>query len=94
MNPEAYLKLRATVLDIAYDNGCVHRSRTEQDVINDVFDAFAVSFDPSELKRVDTYLCSLTEEQRLELATGEQLEPLNELEELVERVLNHAFENM
>lgn len=94
VNIEAYLKLREAVLEVAYDNGCINRHHTETEVLENAFEALACEFDPSELQRVNAYLNSITDLEFTGLVAGEQNEPTTELEELVNRVLNHAFENL
>ena len=97
LNIDAFPKLRQAIVEIAYDNGCVNRGHTEQEVVENAFEACAASFDPSELRRVNDFLALLPKASFDRLCTGEQHDPADppsEIEELVNAVLDHAFENL
>lgn len=95
INIDAYPKLRHAVVEIAYDNGCVNRATgTEAEIVENAFDALAASFDHDELERVNRFLAMLPAASFDRLCTGEYMEPESDIEQLVENVLNHAFENL
>ena len=94
INIDAYPKLRHAVVEIAYDNGCVNRIHTEQEVVENAFDALAARFDHGELQRVNSFLAALPTDSFDRLCTGEYMEPESDIEQLVENVLGCAFDNL
>jgi len=91
-NPYPYLR-RAVVL-LGLDDGCINRYNTEQDVLDNVGDALTMEFQPDQLKAVEEYLSRLNADQLEELCCGEQVDPIDEISALVDRVLNHMFDNL
>lgn len=76
---------------IAYDNGAVNRTTTEEEVIERMLDSLSV-YTPEELDDAENTLAHLSDQDLVELCTGEQGAVLTT--ELVEAVLETMFENM
>lgn len=94
MNILAYPALRKAIVEIAYDNGCVNRFSTEDEVVQNACDALVVEYTLDQLKEVNDHLATLTDEDLNELCAGEHQEPVGDLAVLVDNVLNCAFDNL
>lgn len=66
--------LRATLAEIAYDNGMVHRGTTEQAEVDEMKARLDAAYPPEEIVSLDAVLAQMTEEQRRTIAAGETSE--------------------
>jgi hypothetical protein len=94
INIAAFPKLEHAIVEIAFDNGCINRFITKEQVVENAFEACVARFDPSELQRVESHLATMSPSALDTLLTGEWTAPESEIEELVDAVLDHAFENL
>lgn len=67
--------IRRCALMMAHDSGCINREQTEREWLREA-DPFLSYLTPSELRRLDSWLGSLSPEQRETLMTGEYEEIL------------------
>ncbi len=94
--------------EIAYDNGAVFRGQTEKEVLDRVWLAITKTstnpegFSIAELNRVEDELSQLGEDDLMKVALGEYSEQRefirsrfgDELAELINEILDRAFDNL
>ena len=95
MSFKEYPYIEKAITEIAYDNGCVNRVSTIEDVLRRTDAALKDEFSTDQLKEVEEYLVTFPAVELMEMCTGEQkkLEGKN-VPELVNNVLNYAFEHL
>lgn len=72
---DSFPNIRHIAIEIAYDNGMVHRDSTEQDFINSTDVALgADGVYEADLRVLDEWIGTLTDEQKETLAVGEETE--------------------
>lgn len=72
MSFSTHPQLKEVCLIIAYDNGMVNRSRPEATFLRNAERiVFALAHAPEDLTAVETWIATLTEEERETLAAGE-----------------------
>jgi len=88
---DLYPTIKKATIEIAYDNGAVHRGRTEQDVLNAVEPVLRCRT-ITELEAAEVELAGLTFEDLETLCCGEQ--GLVEATPATELLLTDIFENI
>jgi hypothetical protein len=91
--------VRAAVLKIAYDNGCINREKSETELLHDCELSLLFGIcDRPMLERVESFLSSLTPEEFETVCIGEETECKKIIEskkaQETEKLLNHFFESM
>ncbi len=66
-----YPTIKKAVIELAYDNGAIHRDRTEQRCLNEMEAHLLEMASIEPLQPYETELAALPEEQFIELLTGE-----------------------
>lgn len=72
---ERFLGIREVTLMIAYDNGMINREQSEDDFLNKVdFVLSADGVDTADLEKIDKWIQTLSYDDRMILAAGENVE--------------------
>lgn len=89
----AWVNIDKAVLEMAYDNGCVNRERTEAALLNEL-DRFLSKKDSAQLRRFDDWLETLDDDQIQLLVAGEESEVSAFLADQPDVELAQTFHNM
>lgn len=74
-NCETFPGIKKVALEIAYDNGMINRSFTESDFLSKVDEILGSDgVDFADLKRIDDWIATLSENEIQVLAAGEHVE--------------------
>lgn len=92
MDLNNYPKIKEAALAIAHDNGCISRVQTEQDVIERVENILSTIFTSEQLQQVEAHLASLTNEQFVDVAIGENATA--ESEDPTEKLVNDVLDEI
>jgi len=86
---DLYPTIKKATIEIAYDNNCVHRGRTEETMLADAAQVLTTR-SITELEAVELELKALDEEELMTLCCGEQ--GVIEATSQTERLLTDIFE--
>lgn len=89
----AWVNIDKAVLEMAYDNGCVNRDRTEGALLNQL-ERFLAKKDSALLRRFDDWLETLEDDEINLLVAGEESEVAAFLADQPDVELAQAFHNM
>lgn len=88
---DLYPTIKKATIEIAYDNGAVHRGRTEQDVLNSVEPVLRSKL-AHQLEAAERELAGLSPDDLETLCCGEQ--GVVDCSDLTEELLTDIFENI
>lgn len=87
-------RIRKCITEMGYDNGCINRQFTEEQVIESAWSALTLRFHIGDISRTEAYLATLSDEELVELCCGEQQEPQDQDQYSASRMLNCLFDHL
>jgi len=87
--------IHRAIVEIAYDNGCIFRGQTEDEVVKRGLNSIFKAFNQQELDAAEAFLGSLSEQDFEDFTIGCWSRcALSDGEIIADRVLNEAFDNL
>lgn len=87
-------RIRKAIIETGYDNGCINRQFTEEQVVESAWSAATLRFHIGDLTMNEMYLATLSDEELTEFCCGEQQEPQNQDQYGASKLLNFLFDHL